>query len=169
MHINEHIVYTECFVWFNMRMYLLSRIASSTCDDAVFVESATLCWLIADRKRRIIFVLSVLPAPLSPLTHKHTYRKCQRWKMIIRLKSCNELMWPAGGSYIMGLIQGVFQDSRSFTGSIKHIWLNLFFKEILLLKKIVLNWSKVTVKSFTLLQNILFQINAVLLNVLFIK
>jgi len=42
---SEHTVqYIEGFVLFNMRNYLLSRIASSTCDDAVFVdESATLC------------------------------------------------------------------------------------------------------------------------------
>ena len=35
--------------------------------------------------------------------------------------------------------------------------------------KDALNWSKVTVKTFIMLQKILFQINAVLLNFLFIK
>ena len=48
--------------------------------------------------------------------------------------------------------------------------LSIFLKKLILLfSKNALNWSKVTVKTFIMLQKIIFQINAVLLNFLFIK
>lgn len=47
--------------------YLLSRIACSTQEVFSLEDSSSECWLIADKNLRISLVLSVLPAPLSPL------------------------------------------------------------------------------------------------------
>lgn len=47
--------------------YLLSRIACSTQEVFSLEDSSSECWLIADKNLRISLVLSVFPAPLSPL------------------------------------------------------------------------------------------------------
>lgn len=47
--------------------YLLSSSASSTCDVPSLDETSRECWLMQDRNFRISLVLSVFPAPLSPL------------------------------------------------------------------------------------------------------
>lgn len=52
--------------------YLLSSSASSTCDVLSLDDTSSECWLMADRNFRISLVLSVFPAPLSPLrAEKH--------------------------------------------------------------------------------------------------
>lgn len=51
-------------------IYLLSSSASSTCDVLSRDDTSSECWLIADRNFRISLVLSVLPAPLSPLRER---------------------------------------------------------------------------------------------------
>ena len=50
--------------------YLLSRMACSTDEVFSFEDKSTDCWLTADKNLRISFVLSVFPAPLSPLEDK---------------------------------------------------------------------------------------------------
>lgn len=50
--------------------HLLSRMACSTQEVFSFEDSSDDCWLMADRNLRMSFVLSVLPAPLSPLKSK---------------------------------------------------------------------------------------------------
>lgn len=50
--------------------YLLSRMACSTQEVFSLQDISSECWLIADKNLRISLVLSVLPAPLSPLKEK---------------------------------------------------------------------------------------------------
>lgn len=47
--------------------HLLSRMACSTQKVFSLQDISSECWLIADKNLRISLVLSVLPAPLSPL------------------------------------------------------------------------------------------------------
>lgn len=58
--------------------HLLWRMACSTLDVFSCRPKSTECWLMTDRNLRISLVLSVFPAPLSPLkdkTHKFWFVK----------------------------------------------------------------------------------------------
>lgn len=58
--------------------YLLWRMACSTLDVFSWRPKSRECWLMTDRNLRINLVLSVFPAPLSPLkdkTHKFWFLK----------------------------------------------------------------------------------------------
>lgn len=52
--------------------YLLCSSASSTRDVPSLDDTSRECWLMQDRNFRISLVLSVFPAPLSPLRGENT-------------------------------------------------------------------------------------------------
>lgn len=53
-----------------MHTHLLSSRASSTWDVRRVDEASRECWLMHDKNFRISLVLSVFPAPLSPLAEQ---------------------------------------------------------------------------------------------------
>lgn len=88
-------------------VYLLSSSASSTWDVPSLDDSSSECWLMADRNLRISLVLSVFPAPLSPLgtekkpqevrLHKPSLLKClwaRQWTPAAVCPTSD--LWPPG-------------------------------------------------------------------------
>ncbi len=89
---------------------------------------------------------------------------------MIRLYYCNnKKRFKRYPSFILQALKTFFVFFCKKYTPVQKFGVNVIKKLILLLSKDALNWSKTTVDTFIMLQNIRFQIKAVLLKFLFIK
>ena len=63
--------------------------ACSTDEVFSFEDKSTDCWLMADKNLRISFVLSVFPAPLSPLEDK-----MEKFILLVKKINKEKPTWP---------------------------------------------------------------------------